>query len=92
MVEHPSIGTPLFYGVFFIAVLIMIAIDMLSLKKTGVHKVSVKEALAWTCVWIAISCGFAVWLYFELAGNPAYGAVVAKQKVLEFFTGYILEK
>ncbi len=92
MVEHPSIGTPLFYGVFFIAVLIMIAIDMLSLKKTGAHKVSVKEALAWTCVWIAVSCGFAVWLYFELAGNPAYGAVVAKQKVLEFFTGYILEK
>ncbi|QEY23783.1 TerC family protein [Neisseria animalis] len=92
MVEHPSVGTPLFYGVFFIAVLIMIAIDMLSLKKTGAHKVSVKEALAWTCVWIAVSCGFAAWLYFELAGNPAYGAVVAKEKVLEFFTGYVLEK
>lgn len=92
MVEHPSVGTPLFYGVFFIAVLIMIGIDMLSLKKTGAHKVSVKEALAWTCVWIAVSCGFAVWLYFELAGNPAYGAVVAKEKVLEFFTGYVLEK
>lgn len=92
MVEHPSIGTPLFYGVFFIAVLVMIAIDMLSLKKTGSHKVSVKEALAWTCVWIAVSCGFAAWLYFELAGNPAYGTVVAKEKVLEFFTGYVLEK
>ena len=33
MTEHPSVGTPLFYGVFFIAVLVMIAIDMLSLKK-----------------------------------------------------------
>lgn len=90
--EHPSIGTPLFYGVFFIAVLVMIGIDMLSLKKSGAHKVSVKEALAWTVVWIAVSCGFAGWLYYELASNPAYGAAVAKDKVLEFFTGYVLEK
>lgn len=92
MVEHPSVGTPLFYGVFFAVILIMIAVDMLSLKKTGVHKVSVKEALAWSCVWVAVSCAFAGWLYFELAGNPLYGHVVAKEKTLEFFTGYILEK
>lgn len=92
MGEYPSVGTPLFYGVFFAAVLIMIAIDMLSLKKTGAHKVSVKEALAWSCVWVAVSLGFAVWLYFELAGNPAIGAAVAKQKVMEYLTGYVLEK
>lgn len=92
MVEHPSVSSPLFYGVFFAAVFIMIAIDMMSLKKTGVHKVSMKEALAWSCVWVAVSCAFAGWLYFELAGNPLYGHVVAKQKVLEFFTGYVLEK
>ncbi|ASK27126.1 TerC family protein [Neisseria chenwenguii] len=92
MVEHPSVSTPLFYGVFFIAVLAMIAVDMLSLKKTGAHKVSIKEALAWSCVWVAVSCGFAGWLYFELAGNPAYSHAVAQTKVLEFFTGYVLEK
>ena len=87
MTEHPSVGSPLFYGVFFAAVFIMIIIDMLSLKKSGAHKVSVKEAVAWSCVWIAVSCAFAGWLYFELAGNPLYGAVVAKEKTLEFFTG-----
>lgn len=92
MTEHPSVGTPLFYGVFFAAVLVMIIIDMLSLKKSGAHKVSVKEALAWSSVWIAVSCAFAGWLYFELAGNPLYGAEIAKEKTLEFFTGYILEK
>ncbi|MDO4908046.1 TerC family protein [Neisseria sp.] len=92
MAGHPSVGTPLFYGVFFAAILIMIAVDMLSLKKTGVHKVGVKEALAWSAVWVAVSCAFAGWLYFELAGNPLYGHVVAKQKTLEFFTGYVLEK
>lgn len=92
MVEHPSVGSPLFYGVFFAAVFVMIAIDMMSLKKTGAHKVSAREALVWSCVWVAVSCLFAGWLYFELAGNPLYGHAVAKQKVLEYFTGYILEK
>ncbi|MFC3873432.1 TerC family protein [Neisseria musculi] len=92
MVGHPSVGTPLFYGIFFAAILVMIAVDMLSLKKTGTHKVGLKEALAWSAVWVAVSCAFAGWLYFELAGNPLYGHDVAKQKTLEFFTGYVLEK
>lgn len=92
MTQYPSVGSPMFYGIFFIAVLIMIAIDMVSLKKNGAHKVSIKEALAWSGIWVVVSCTFAGWLYFELAGNPTYGAIVAKEKVLEFFTGYVLEK
>lgn len=92
MSEFPEVGTPLFYGVFFTAVLLMVAIDMFSLRKNGSHKVGIKEALAWSGLWVAVSCLFAGWLYIELAGNPVYGAVVAKEKVLEFFTGYILEK
>ncbi|MDO4997149.1 MAG: TerC family protein [Neisseria sp.] len=85
-----NIGSPLFYGVFFIAVLIMIGVDMLSLKKTGSHKVSAKEALMWSVVWIAVSCAFAGWLYWEVSSS--YGAELAKTKVMEYFTGYVLEK
>ena len=92
MSEFPEVGTPLFYGVFFTTVLLMVAVDMFSLRKNGSHKVSIKEALAWSGLWVAVSCLFAGWLYIELAGNPVYGAAVAKEKVLEFFTGYILEK
>lgn len=92
MSELPEVGTPLFYGVFFTAVLLMVAVDMFSLRKNGSHKVGIKEALAWSGLWVAVSCLFAGWLYIELAGNPVYGAAVAKEKVLEFFTGYILEK
>ncbi len=33
MTQYPSVGSPMFYGIFFIAVLIMIAIDMVSLNK-----------------------------------------------------------
>lgn len=92
MSEFPEVGTPLFYGVFFTAVLLMVAVDMFSLRKNGSHKVGIKEALAWSGLWVAVSCLFAGWLYIELADNPVYGAAVAKEKVLEFFTGYILEK
>ena len=92
MSEFPEVGTPLFYGVFFTAVLLMVAVDMFSLRKNGSHTVGIKEALAWSGLWVAVSCLFAGWLYIELAGNPVYGAAVAKEKVLEFFTGYILEK
>ena len=90
--EHASVGSPLFYGVFFVAVLIMIAIDMLSLKKSGAHKVSPKEALAWSIVWVAVSCAFGGWLYWEISHNQAMGHQLASQKVMEYFTGYVLEK
>lgn len=92
MVSEASVGSPLFYGVFFIAVLVMIGIDMLTLKKSGAHKVSPKEALVWSVVWIAVSMAFAGWLYWELGHNRDYGHAVASAKVMEFLTGYILEK
>lgn len=87
-----SVGTPFFYGVFFSVVLLMIAIDMLTLKKNGVHKVSTKEALAWSMVWVTVSLAFALWLYLTLAANPAYGPAVAGEKVMAYLTGYVLEK
>lgn len=90
--HHPNIGNPTFYLIFFALILVMLLIDLFSLKKSGVHKVSVKEALMWSIVWVMASCLFALWLYFELAGNPAYGRDIAHEKVLEFFTGYLLEK
>jgi tellurite resistance protein TerC len=88
----PSVGSPLFYGVFFVAVLAMLAIDIVALNKKGSHKVSAKEALGWSLVWVAVSLAFAGWLYWTLAGDPAYGPVVAEDKALEFFTGYVIEK
>ena len=90
--QYPAIGTPLFYGVFAVIVIIMIAIDMLALKKNGAHKVSIKEALSWSLVWVAVSCAFAGWLYWYLNTHPEYGHAIAVEKTMEFFTGYILEK
>ena len=50
MPPQASTGSPLFYGVFSIAVLIMIGIDMLSLKKNGDQQGSGKEALMWSLI------------------------------------------
>ena len=88
----PDIGSPMFYGIFAIVVIIMLAIDLFSLKKSGVHKVSVKEAMWWSVVWVTVSCLFAVWIYFSLASNPVFGHKLAMEKVMEFLTGYVLEK
>ncbi len=88
----PSIGSPFFYTVFFVAVLIMIVIDMVALKQSGPHKVSIKEAATWSAIWVAVACAFGGWLWWYLATDPAYGEAIANQKTLEFFTGYVIEK
>ncbi len=46
------------------------------------HKVSIKESLAWTGVWIALAMMFNAWVYHSMG----------QQKGLEFLTGYIIEK
>ncbi|WP_211251078.1 TerC family protein [Stenoxybacter acetivorans] len=87
-----TVGTPMFYAVFFAVILVMIAIDMLALKKEGVHKVSTKEALIWSVTWVTVSMAFALWLYFRFADNPAIGSESARDHVLLFITAYVLEK
>lgn len=87
-----TVGTPLFYSVFIVLVMVLIAIDMLVLKKEGAHRVSSKEALIWTLIWVGVSLAFAAWLYYELMANPALTAETAKETVLNFLTGYVLEK
>ncbi|MDC7706409.1 TerC family protein [Vogesella indigofera] len=88
----PSIGSPFFYAVFFVAVLLMIAVDMLALKQSGSHKVSIKEAGIWSAIWVGVACSFGGWLWWYLANDPAYGPTIANQKTLEYFTGYVIEK
>ena len=89
---HLNIGTPLFYMVFSLMVVVMLSIDALLLKHHGVHTVRFKEALLWSVLWVCVSAIFATWLYFALANNEMYGVAIAKEKVMEFATAYLLEK
>lgn len=59
----------------------MLVLDLGVFHKKS-HKVSIKESLAWTGVWIALALMFNAWVYHSMG----------QQKGLEFLTGYIIEK
>ena len=86
-----SIGTPTLWIGFLVLVLIVLAIDLWGLGGKKAHQVSQKEALTWTIVWILLAFAFggALWWYLLQQGHPAE---LAKEKTLEFFTGYLIEK
>ncbi|MBK7375993.1 MAG: TerC family protein [Ferruginibacter sp.] len=62
-------------------VLLMLAID-LGLFHRQSKKVTFKEAITWSVIWITLAMIFNVWIYFSMGERPA----------LEFLTGYLVEK
>jgi tellurite resistance protein TerC len=62
-------------------ILIMLALD-LGVFHRKAHEVSIKEALTWTGIWIALAMLFNLFIYYHFD----------KEKAIEFFTGYIIEK
>ena len=87
--ELTSIVTPAFWAGFIAFVLAMLALDLFVLGGKAAHKVSVKEALTWTGVWVSLSLSFCGLLWWWLDGSA--GREVANAKALEFLTGYLIE-
>ena len=85
-----SSGTPALYLGFMLLVIVLLAVDFLVLKTQGAHRVSVKEAAAWSVVWIAIALAFCAWFWWYLDGR--FGREVANEKALEYLAGYLIEK
>ena len=69
------------WGGFNLFVLGMLALD-LGIFHRRAHVVKVREALIWTAVWITLSMAFNLFVYHYLG----------KEKALEFFTAYLIEK
>ena len=90
MTEILHTGTPMLYAGFTLLVVILLAMDFVLLKTQGCHRVSVREAAIWSVVWFAAAAAFGGWLWWRLDG--LYGPDVAKQKTLEYATGYLIEK
>lgn len=65
---------------FNAGVLAVLAVDLGIFNKKA-HAPSVKEAAAWSTVWITLSLGFAGVIYWLMGSQPA----------LEFVTGYLIE-
>ncbi|MBI4787714.1 MAG: TerC family protein [Chloroflexi bacterium] len=66
---------------FNLFVLLLLAID-LGVFHRHAHAVSLKEALAWSAVWITLALLFNAGVYYFRGSETA----------LEFFTGYLIEK
>ena len=85
-----TVGNVWLWVVFFGTVVIMLAVDLFVVGGGKKHRVSFREAATWSVVWVAVSFAFAGWLWWTLYGTA--GAEVAREKSLEFITGYLIEK
>lgn len=76
-----SIGTPLLWAGFIAFVLVMLALDLGVFHRKS-HAISMREALAWSLVWIALA------MLFNLGVWHWHG----KRLALEFLGAYLTEK
>jgi len=85
-----SVGTPMLWGGFAVVVLIMLAIDLFLQGRRGAHGMTMKQAAAWSLVWVTLSLLFcaAFWWYLSVT----QGRAVADPQALAFLTGYLIEK
>jgi tellurite resistance protein TerC len=76
-------GTSIYFWIgFHLFVFIMLALDLGVFHK-HTHKVPVKEAIIWSCVWISLALLFDLFIYLDKDFGPV--------KALEFLTGYVIE-
>jgi tellurite resistance protein TerC len=78
------------WAAFIGFVLVMLVLDLFVFGGRKSHKVSVKEAAAWSLVWVSLALLFNVGLWWYLSGTV--GQEIADRKALEFLTGYLIEK
>ena len=83
---------PLWLWLVFVAfVLAALFVDFVVLKKQGAHEVSLREAIRWSILWVALSFVFNGLLWWAIRDQT--GSVgIANEKSLEFLTGYLIEK
>jgi tellurite resistance protein TerC len=68
------------WGAFGLLMVVMLTIDLGMNRKA--HKISFRQALTWSIIWISLAMAFNIGIYVFLG----------KTKALEFFTGYLIEK
>lgn len=85
-----TVAQPWMWGVFIAFVLAMCWIDAIALGGSRAHKVSVREAAAWSMVWVSLALAFdlGLWLYLSATAGPD----VASARAMEFLAGYVIEK
>ncbi len=81
----------IFWVAFNLFVIAMLALD-LGVFHREKHVVRLREAVAWTIVWVSLAAIFAVCLYFFGHTMTGGAARPNSQRSLEFVTGYLIEQ
>ncbi len=85
-----TIGTPWLWTGFAAFVIVALIVDFVVLKKEGAHQVGLREAGIWSAIWVGLSLVFAGLLWWWM--TRVAGGEVADARVIEFLTGYLIEK
>jgi tellurite resistance protein TerC len=72
------------YGVFAAVVLVLLAVDLLVVHR-DTHEVSIREAGTWSAIWIGVAIAFGLLV-------PRLHAGATDHTMVEYFTGYVIEK
>jgi tellurite resistance protein TerC len=70
----------LFWLIFNVIVITVLILDLGVFNKKA-HKITLKEALLWSGVWITVALLFNIFVFFQFGST----------KALEFLTGYVIE-
>ncbi|MBJ6762841.1 TerC family protein [Myxococcaceae bacterium JPH2] len=76
-----TVGSPLLWGGFIAFVIAMLALD-LGVFHRKAHEIKMKEALAWSAVWVSLALLFNVGIWWKFGPEPG----------MQFLTGYLIEK
>src|SRR5690606_28257122 len=76
-----SVGSPLLWGAFLVGVLFMLALDLGVFHK-DTHRVSAREALIWSIVWVTLSLAFNAFIWWHFG----------HERGLEWLSAYVIEK
>jgi tellurite resistance protein TerC len=71
----------LLWVVFGVVIVILFALDLGVFHRKS-HEVSIKEALIWSCIWLAVAVAFNLLVYFWMGTEQA----------IEFAAGYLVER
>ena len=79
--EQAVVGTPLHWGLFFVLLVGMLALD-LGVFNRREHRIGLREALFWSVVWTVVGLLFNLWIAHRFG----------RQFGLEFLAGYVIER
>ncbi|MCA9685646.1 MAG: TerC family protein [Myxococcales bacterium] len=76
-----TVGSPWLWAGFLVGVLFMLALD-LGVFHRETHRVSSREALMWSGIWVSLSLAFCTFVWWQFGREPA----------LEWLSAYVIEK